>query len=419
MDTALKSREPSSVNKLILFVSEACNLRCSYCYVMLGHQHRKLRLMRPETARAIVRRVHAQLGPANFIQFFGGEPTLNLAAIHAVIDETRKMAAEGVLARVPRFGIVTNGASRNTAAMIPICKEHKIPVTVSLDGPRRIHDSLRQSARGVGTFAEATETIKALLSAKVPVAIESVYTSRHIDERCSIVDLFKFCQGLGVSKYIFHTVYPPAPPELCPFDDEHFGRLVGYHTEAVDWWFESLLGNRGAPIDVYFKDLLLPILEGTAAGVSGGGCPAGQRDFSIGPDGSAYSCHLLYGDPRFRLGNILSEGDIRRETGLPAYAREIEKCTGCFARYWCQPCGALNLSWGDAWTPPARECELRQAVLARVSKWAFAYLTVPENAMTGGLHCGINQESIPDLDIAGDPAARDWPGACGSPVPSV
>jgi uncharacterized protein len=384
MDTELTPRKPSWTNKLILFVSEACNLRCSYCYVMLGHEQRRPRLMRPDTARVIVRRAHAHLGPCKFIQFFGGEPTLNLPAIHAVVDEIRKMTAEGVLAGLPRFGIVTNGASRNMSAIIPFCKENNIAVTVSLDGPRHIHDSLRRNGRGVGSFAEATGTVKALLSAGVPVAIETVYTSRHIDEGCSIVDLFRFCHRLGVSKYIFHTVYPPAPPELCPFDDDHFGRLVGYHTEAVDWWFKSLFGQSDTPIDVYFKDLLLPILEGMAAGVSGGGCPAGQRDFTIGPVGDVYSCHLLYGDSRFHLGNILCDA-IRCETGLPVYAHEIQKCTGCLARYWCQPCGALNLSWGNAWTPPERECELRRAVLTRISDWACSYLTVPENAMTRGL----------------------------------
>jgi uncharacterized protein len=349
---------------------------------MPGDERRKSHLMRPDMARTIIRRAHAHLGPCSFIQFFGGEPTLNVSAIHAVVDETRRMHTEGVIAGLPGFGIVTNGTSRNALAIIPFCKEHKIPVTVSLDGPRDIHNSLRHNARGIGNFDKAIEFIEALLTAEVPVAIETVYTSRHIEARCSIVDLFKFYQRLGVSKYIFHTAYPLGPTELCPFDDAHFELLLEYHTEAVDWWFESLLGQGGRPIDVYFKDLLLPILEGMAAGVSGGGCPAGQRDFAIGPDGSTYSCHLLYGDPRFQLGNIVYDDNIRYETDLPVYAHQIDKCTGCFARYWCQPCGALNLSWGDAWTPPARECELRQTVLARISDWAFNYLTVPENATT-------------------------------------
>lgn len=370
------------MNKLILFVSEACNLRCSYCYVMLGHERRRARLMRPDVARKIVRRATAQLGPCSFLQFFGGEPTLNLAAIYAVVDELNLMKAEGLIARQPALGIVTNGASRNEFAAIPFFKKHGIPVTVSLDGPRRIHDTLRPNAQGAGTFDQATSFIAALSQAGVKVAIETVYTSRHIDENCSIVDVLELCRELGVSKHIFHTVYPPAPMELSPFDDRHFDRLVDHHLEAVDWWFEALLGRHDGPLDIYFKDLLLPMLEGMGAAVAGGGCPAGQSDFSIGPDGTTYSCHLLYDDLRYRLGNIIRDDNIRREDSLPKSTREIKSCAGCAARYWCQPCGALNLGWGDAWTPPARDCELRRAVVARIADWAFRYLTVPDNATT-------------------------------------
>ena len=91
----------------------------------------------------------------------------------------------------------------------------------------------------------------------------------------------------------------------------------GYHVDAVDWWFESLLDRSRPLIDIYFKDLLLPLLHGTGPAVTGGGCPAGSRDLSVGPDGDVYSCHLLYGHPQFHLGNLLSDDPLRQETGLP------------------------------------------------------------------------------------------------------
>lgn len=357
---------------------------------MLPDTHSKKKMMMSaETARHIARRVFSNYESCNFIQFFGGEPTLNMPAIRAFVDETLSIVSEGVISRPPSYGIVTNGASRHSHEMVAFCKEHNVGATVSLDGFKNIHDALRLSAKGTGTFDDAINTIMALLDAQIPVAIETVYTTIHIDEQCSIVDLLEFTESLGVNKLIFHTAYPPAPLALCPFDDAHFERLRDYHTDAVNWWFESLVSQRKPLIDVYFKDLLSPLLQGAGATVAGGGCPAGTRDFTVGPDGNMYACHLLYKIPEFYLGNILSDDCLQQEMLLPLHTDDLAGCMKCFARHWCQPCGALNLNWGDAWTPPQHECTLRRAVLLRIGELGFKHLVIPDNAVTNVLRQAV------------------------------
>jgi uncharacterized protein len=269
--------------------------------------------------------------------------------------------------------------------MVAFCREHNIAATVSLDGPKYIHDALRPSAQGMGSFDEAVATIEALLTSRVPTAIETVYTSRHIDQGCSIVDLFRFTAGLGVRKLIFHTAYPPAPLELYPFDDSHFERLLDCHLEAVNWWFESLLYGRNAPVDVYFSEFLALLLEGEGADVAGGGHPAGIREVAVGPDGDVYACHLLYKFPQFYSGNILSSDHLPQGIRLPVHADDHAECANCFARHWCRPSGALNPGWGDAWRPQRRECMLRQVVLFRLGELAFKHLSIPVNAVTNVL----------------------------------
>lgn len=338
--------------------------------------------MSEEAARNIVRRVFSQFESCNFMQFSGGEPTLNMPALRAIVDETMRMVSRGIIPQPPRFGIVTNGASQHAPEMVAFCREHDVTATVSLDGPRYIHDALRPSAQGMGSFDEAVTTIEALLASRVPTVIETVYTSRHIDQGCSIVDLFRFMAGLGVRKLIFHTSFPPAPLELYPFDDSHFERLLDSHLEAVNWWFESLLFGQNAPVDMYFSEFIVHLLEGGGTAAAGGRRPAGIRDVAIGPDGDVYAGHLLYKFPQFYSGNILSSDHLPQGMRVPVQADEHAECASCFARHWCRACGALKPCWGDGWRPPRRECMLRQVVLFRIGELAFKHLSIPANAMT-------------------------------------
>jgi uncharacterized protein len=382
--------DPLKINKLILFVTESCNLRCHYCYEMLPGVCRKAAAMPEETAGRIAQKVFSKDGSCSFVQFFGGEPTLNMGAIRVFVAEVLRLADEGKINRLPRFGIVTNGAARKARKYVPFFRDHDIGVTVSLDGPRAIHDALRPDAGGGGSFDGAMSTIEALRNAGAPVVIETVYTTLHIDLKCTIVDLLEFARGLGATKIVFHTAYPPAPPSLCPFDDAHFDRLLKNHVEAVRWWFDTLVNERTPVIDIYFKDLLRPLLQGVGAAVGAGGCPAGTSDYSISPDGSVYACHLLYGMPAFRLGNILTDEALADERTLPRSVRDFLRCAECFARHWCQPCGALNIGWGDAWIPPERECQLRRTVLRTIGELAFAQLSIPDNPLTAVLRNAVN-----------------------------
>jgi len=343
--------------------------------------------MDPEAAKGIMRSFLSNYQKCGFIQFFGGEPTLNLDGIEAAIEETLRMVDDGTLTHRPRFGIVTNGVLLNSERTINLLKKYSVEMTVSLDGPAFIHNALRPTTNGASTYDRVTETISTAKSAGIPVAIESVYTSHHIRESFSIVDLFKFCQELGVGKLIFDKTYPPSPPELNPLFDPYFETLLGNYQEAVDWWFQSLLKGEKNFLRFYFNDLLLSLIEGTC--VSEEGCPAGTRQFAIVPEGEIFPCQLLYRYHPYSIGNALSGDYTGVTTSFPINIDDFDTCKVCFARYLCQPCAALNLYWGNALHTPDRECTLRKTVISRIGQWAFGRLQVPDNEITRVLRNAI------------------------------
>ncbi len=393
--TWLHDNTGKGINKLVLVVNESCNLHCGYCYVRHSPHKCIHRKMDPSMARMIVQRFFTANKNCNMIQFFGGEPTLNLPAIEAAIEETNRLVDNATLRRKPRFAIVTNGVFSDFDLVIDFLKRYNIETTVSLDGPAIIHNDLRCEISGKPTFDRVYRTISELTNTKIPVAIETVYTAQHIEKNISIIDIFKFCHETGIAKLIFNIAYPPAPNKFIPLFDPYFETLLAYYKEAVDWWFQSLIDNNTMALDVYFKDLLLPLINGLPAAVAKGGCPAGENDFAVGPSGDIFVCQLLYGDPGYKIGNVRYDDVPLLKPEFPRGSDDIFACRKCVIRHWCQPCAALNLSCGDPWQPPLRECQLRKAVVFRLGAWAFSHLDVTENEITIELRKEVEKKVLP------------------------
>ena len=340
--------------------------------------------MNPSVASEIIIRLTKEKKQCSFIQFFGGEPTLNLDAIEATIEVILDNVSMGLLKHRPRFSLVTNGVWINPDRTLELISKFNIETTVSLDGPPEIHNVLRPAIDASDTYNKVRSAISDLIKVGVPVAIESVYTALHMNKGFTIVDLFNFVQELGVNKLIFEPAYPPAPAKLSPLVDSRLKMLRTYYRAGVDWWFKHLVEGRNA-LDLYFKDLLLPMLEGFPSAVAQSGCPAGSIDITIGPTGDIFACYLLYGNPAYKLGNILSNQFMERIGQFPITSNDIDSCRACLVRYWCQPCAAINESWGNAWIAAPRECLKRQAVILRIAELAFRYLEVPQNDITFSL----------------------------------
>lgn len=376
------------INKLVMVVTDSCNLCCAYCYARLSPHASPARKMTPDTARRVIRRFLSGRDRCGLIQFFGGEPTLNLDAMEAAVEETLDLVSSGVLRERPRFAVVTNGIVRDPRRFLDLLTLHGIETTVSLDGPAFIHDKLRPYANSAPSYDRAVGTVSALVKAQLPVAIETVYTARHVQAGFSIVDIFGFYRGLGIKSIIFDIAYPPAPADLNPLLDPYFEVTLGYHQAAVDDWFCALLRGEQVP-NIYFRNLLLPLLDGLPAVPLVGSCAAAEADFAIGPTGDLYGCQLLYGNAAYRVGNVLSGDYPGVSSSLPIGPADYPECTNCFARNWCQPCAALNGACGDVWHPPERLCELRRSVVLRIGQWAVSHLAVPHNEVTSALHDAV------------------------------
>lgn len=141
---------------LIVFPTEKCNFRCSYCYESYDHGR-----MKPAVLSAIKLFLHRRFSDLETIQlsWFGGEPLL---AKDIVIDLSSYILEHKGPSVSYHADMTTNGylLDRDTA-------KHLISLgvtafQVSLDGFGAQHDITRQRADGFGTFERIWANLLAL-----------------------------------------------------------------------------------------------------------------------------------------------------------------------------------------------------------------------------------------------------------------
>jgi uncharacterized protein len=146
---------PSETLVAWLHVTNACNLRCTYCYL-----HKTDEAMTAETGRAavdaIVRSAVKHGYRAIKLKFAGGEASLNFALVwelHAYAQELA--AARGLdLSAV----VLSNGVGLTRASLLEL-KRREIGLMISLDGFAADHDAQRVFANGRGSFQVVSRTI--------------------------------------------------------------------------------------------------------------------------------------------------------------------------------------------------------------------------------------------------------------------
>lgn len=185
------------VDTVLLKVASRCNIDCRYCYVFNmgdnGWSRAPKRMSRETchtTAAALECLAREQRRPFAVV-LHGGEPLLLGATdLHHLIQALRKaLPAECAIS------IQTNGILISRQ-ILDLCANARVTVSVSLDGPRHVHDRNRVGFAGEGTFDKVIQGIERLRNH--PDA-EFLFTGllAVIDPESDPGEVYTFLKGLG------------------------------------------------------------------------------------------------------------------------------------------------------------------------------------------------------------------------------
>ena len=317
------------IHALSLAIAQKCNLGCTYCYAQQGEFGGAAKNMAAARANQAVDLLvnGAAPGARLNLAFLGGEPLVNRAVLQATTRRAAALAVERGLTLT--FSITTNGTllTEGDAAFF---EEFGFAVTVSLDGPRDVHDTQRPYQSGKGSYDRIMENLQPLLSrqrrmqvsARVTVTPANLMLRRTLDQ--FVADGF---HSVGFSPML------SAPTGQGEMQGDDLEIMLG---EMIDCGQEferrSIAGDRYPFTNMV--NAMREIQRGTHRPYP---CGAGAGYLGVSADGDLAACHRFVGDAEGAMGSLDTGIDqARRSIWLAErHVHTQEPCRDCWARYLC------------------------------------------------------------------------------------
>ncbi|MCG8454808.1 MAG: radical SAM protein, partial [Holophagales bacterium] len=315
---ATLATKPFEPECLTLYLSNRCNLACSYCYalplqpsLLRGRTDRPTRpddrfpILSEATIEAAAREVAshcaAKARPLTLVIHGGGEPTLHWDLLRRAWRLGRQIAAENNL----QFWsyIATNGVLPEKR--VHWLAEHFDLVGLSHDGPPDVHDENRPSASGAKTSEVVERTARILKSLAADFVVRATITHAAVDRQSEILEYLE--ERLCARSVRFEPAYDARRPTQRRFRADDAEVFVAHFLEA-----RRAALARGC--DLQLSGIRLDEIHGPF-------CNPLREVLQLTPDGSASACFLSVGNGD-SLDDSLRTGHLDGRTGTFAIDRD-------------------------------------------------------------------------------------------------
>ena len=346
----IKSNE---VKALCIHICHDCNFRCRYCFADEGAYHSKRESMSLETAKAAVDFLLKNSGKRKVLEmdFFGGEPLMNFDVLKKTVEYAK---AEGEKAGKKFLFTTTTNALLLNDEVIEFFNAEMENVVLSLDGRKEVHDAIRKSVNGKGTFDLIIDKIKKFISLRGDKSyyVRGTFTAKNLDFAKDVV----FIAEQGVDSISMEPVVTEIPD--LQITKEHLPTIEKEYENLCEEYLKFHEEGKG----FNFFHFNIDLEGGPCLSKRVSACGAGNEYFSVVPNGDLYPCHQFAGDPDFRMGSV-TEGIVRpelREKFKNSCLFTRKKCENCFAKFICSGgCSANNYHFnGDIDEPYETTCAM-------------------------------------------------------------
>jgi uncharacterized protein len=337
-----------------LHVAHDCNLRCSYCFAAQGDYQSGRQLMTRETAfKALDFLVKHSKRQELEVDFFGGEPMLNMDVVKATVAYGREL--EKSTGKRLHFTITTNGTLLNEE-QITYINQNLDNVVLSIDGRQAVHDAVRCYPGGQGSYERIVPNAQKLVAERgsKEYYVRGTFTARNLDFANDVFHL----ADLGFAEISMEPAVGQIGADTIT--REHLPIILAEYDRLAQKYLERL--KAGKPFQFYhFK---LNLYEGPCIYKRITACGAGVEYLAVSPKGELYPCHQFVGQRQFLMGNLdegITNSQIRTDFNNVNIFNKAA-CRNCWAKFFCSG-GCLANSYftnGDLKKPDELTCVMQQ-----------------------------------------------------------
>lgn len=317
------------IKALCLHIAHTCNLTCEYCFARQGEYHGQRALMSFDVGKQALDFLIANSGTRRNLEvdFFGGEPLMNWEVVKQLVRYAREQ--EKLHNKNFRFTLTTNGVLIDDD-VIEFANKEMHNVVLSLDGRKEVHDRLRKTVNGRGSYDIIVPKFKKLADSREHKGyyMRGTFTKHNTDFVNDVLHM----ADLGFDQLSMEPVVCD-PKDSNALAQEDLPVLFEQYEKLAQEMIKREKEGNG----FVFYHYILDLSNGPCIYKRITGCGSGTEYLAVTPWGELYPCHQFVNDPEYAMGDVwkgVTNTDLREKLRkCNVYSRP--ECRDCWARLYC------------------------------------------------------------------------------------
>ena len=312
-----------------IFLTEYCNLKCSYCYQGVNKKNTDISLTNIENSLdyIIENNINNEFIDLNFM---GGEPLLKKDMIYKFIDLINSKYK--IYKHLFRYNITTNCTLMDDK-IIEFFKVNNFTLRLSIDGDKQTNDLNRLSLNGQDYYDLIIKNIKKIIKLNINYDIRMTVSNNNVNLLYKNILYF---YSMGIKNFCIGINY------LSNWNSSTLDILDKQLDLIKDFYLDILINKKmDITIDLFDGKFISIIVDRKPLF-----CAAGlKRQITISSNGDIYPCSYVVNDNKWKIGNINTYLDTK--TFYKSIKNNLSNdinCNNCSINFTChgRKCGFLN-----------------------------------------------------------------------------
>ncbi len=197
-----------SIRVMVLHMTYYCNLNCKYCFIEggLGNDYKRRNMessVMPNSIDFFSRIISGRsFSKAPSIVFYGGEPLVNWSVMREGLEYLLFLERVDKIGRVDKI-LIIKGVLVTEDIAIEL-KRYGVMVSLSIDGPKNLHDANRVASNGKASFSQVMKGFQFLCDAGIKATVSCLMSKSSIGYEKNIMKFL--IEDLGITALGFNHV---------------------------------------------------------------------------------------------------------------------------------------------------------------------------------------------------------------------